>query len=396
MVSVDEAVDILLEKVNIERIIEEKNIKDIYGYIVAEDIVSDINIPPFDRSPYDGYCFCADENKKRYEVVQTIYAGDIGGKIESGECAAIMTGAAIPDGADTVIKKEDVKYIDGFIEFECDIKKGRNIVLCGEDVSKGEKIIVKGDIVDSGSIGVLAYAGIEKIKVFKRLSATIINTGSEVINPGNKYENGKIYNAGGYILYSKLKSYRVDVSDIVLCEDDIEKISDTIEKNMISSDIVITTGGVSVGDKDFMPEVIEKVGAKIIFRNVDIRPGGLCIAAVKNNKLIMCLSGNPTAAVSVFDSVISEFLNVTSGKGKKKKTQAIFKGRFDKNSKRDRYINGYAYIDDTKLYVRANDDCSRKARMFSGIKSNCTIRIKSGTKPVDGDIVDIIPFPEFI
>ena len=282
---------------------ETVSLNDADGRVVYEDIFSEENIPPFARSPFDGYALiasdtsnAANDNPVSLRITEEIPAGSVAKKnIVSGSAAKILTGAPIPDGADLVIKYEDVDFDDRTITVYRPYAPG-NICPEGEDIKKGTRIACKGQIISYALIGILAGLGITELKVYKIPEAALISTGSELLDVTEKLTPGKIRNSSVYTLRSLLSASHIKAEIKGIVKDSEEEICDSILRELKSHDTVITTGGVSVGDYDFIPRVVENLGADTLFWKIRMKPGGSILVARLDKKLIFCLSGNPAAA----------------------------------------------------------------------------------------------------
>ena len=317
-------------------------------------------------------------------------------EVTSKTAVRIMTGAPIPKGATAVIKQEDVTLIDdNFIILNKVLKDDENICVKGEDISKGKLLVNKGKKLDFADIGIIASTGIEKIKVYKLPKIALISTGDEVIDVEEKLIPGKIFNSNKYSIISRIKEldydiqYSTHVKDI---ENQIEKCINSISNDM---DIIITTGGVSVGEKDLLNKAIDNINGKRLFWKVKMKPGSAVLCSKVNNALVISLSGNPTAALTAFELFVKTSLEKMCGydEVKVKREKAILCNDFTKKSPQRRFIRARAEIEDGKQVAYITQIKSGNGILSSNLNSNCMIEVQSGCEGLKaGEIVDIIKF----
>ncbi len=273
--------------------------------VLAEDIYARFSVPHFDRSPFDGWAFrgedtltASEEKPVRLRVIEEIPAGR-GPKLEitSGTAAKILTGAPMPKGADATIKYEDTDFQDGFAVFTRPVSPNTNIVRAGEDLPEGARVAVKGSRITPAVLGAAAGLGYDKLKVYVRPKVAVFSTGSELLMPGEALEAGKIYNSNNFTICGALQKAGVEAESTGIVPDDLDKIAEKLALALESCDAVVTTGGASTGDYDFAVRSAEAAGARLLFDKVDMKPGGSMMAAEKNGKLYLGLSGSPAAAL---------------------------------------------------------------------------------------------------
>ena len=308
----NEARDIIIDRV--KPVSSEKiALSESGGRISAQNITAKINVPPFDRSPYDGYAFIAEDTPAKLQIIEEISAGSVPSfPVKSGQAAKIMTGAIIPEGADSVIPYEDTEFTDSEVVINQACKSGKNIIRAGEDVKIGDTLLHAGDFIDAGRAGLAASQGITQLEVYRQPVIGLISTGSELQEAGELQE-GKIYNTSRYSFESALKLSGFTPKFIGITKDDENEIAGMINNALSSCDALIITGGVSAGDYDRMPQSLEISGAEIIVRDVELKPGGKCIYAIMNEKLICCLSGNPASALTNYYAVALPALKKLAG-----------------------------------------------------------------------------------
>ena len=283
-----------------------------HGRVLAQDVISRDNVPPFDKSPYDGYSFrsadaasASAEAPVTLRILEEIAAGSVPHfEVTEGTAVKILTGAPVPPGADAVVPFEYTKFTAEQVTVFSPIAPGSNVIKAGEDIRKGELLVKAGSYIDAGVIASLAAQNIPAPLVYRRPKVGILSTGSELTDVGTELAPGKIYDSNGYSLTSV-------ISDNCCCEplyygnvkDDLPSITAAVEKALSECDAVITTGGVSVGDYDLVPAALAELGAEIFCRKIDVKPGMACCYGTKGGKLICGLSGNPASAISNFNLI---------------------------------------------------------------------------------------------
>lgn len=391
-IDIEEGLNILND--NIKSLGYEKvHICNALGRTIAKDIHSTINNPPFDKSAMDGYAIKVSDNSK-LKVVGCIYAGDTySGEINEDKALKIMTGAPIPRGANAVVKKEDVVICGDHIILNKRLSQNSNICLLGEDIKIGDKLVIKNKKLDYADIGIIASSGIEYVEVYKKPRIGLINTGDELVEVGMTLPKGKIYNSNKYTIWSRIRELGYELSTIEYKDDNIEKIANRIESLSNKLDVIITTGGVSVGDKDFMGDVIKYIGGRVLFWKINMKPGSAILCSKYKDTLIISLSGNPSASLTTFELFVKPALNKLSGNGDVilNKEKAILLEGYNINSKLKRYVRGNYICNEKGQYVGFNQKKRGNGILSTALNSNCLIEIESSTERLEqGDIVNII------
>lgn len=358
-----------------------------------------MNNPPFNRSPLDGFTFnntdtigATKDNPIAFNVISEILAGDFCDKKNlSKEAFRIMTGAPIPDGCNCVIKQEDVIFNEETktLYVDRELKPFENFCFLGEDLKIDDLVIKQGEIITYNHIGVLASLGINTIKVLKKPKVGVLSLGSELTMPGKDLEKGKIYNSNLFTIVSKLKYLGVDgIIFPPMCDDSVS-VSNFISEELKNIDFLITTGGVSVGKKDIMHDVIKKLGANRLFWKINIQPGTPVLASEKDGKLILSLSGNPFASLVNFELLGRPVLSKLSSNAIKNTTlvEGVVRGGFNKKSSKRRFIRGY-FRDG---YIYLNDKKHSSGTISSLIGKNAIVEVLPGTPYLsEGDKVSVI------
>ncbi|PRX44828.1 molybdopterin molybdotransferase MoeA [Salegentibacter salegens] len=302
MISVEQAKKILAENSERGQIIEKK-LGECLGLILAENIYSPIDVPSFDNSAMDGYAMNFDENSRSWVVSNIIQAGDTSEiNIASGKAARIFTGAKIPKGTNTVIPQELIEVIEvDQIKYIGDkISSGSNVRLKGSQSKKNSLILEKGQIFGAGQIGLFASVGVSQVKVFATPKVGFIVTGNELKEPGTPLKDGEIYNSNGPMLEALLKESGVKQIKSYKAPDDKASLQKIIDQALSENDILLLSGGISVGDYDFVKDCLNAAKVEELFYKIKQRPGKPMFAGKKDKKMIFALPGNPASVHSCF------------------------------------------------------------------------------------------------
>lgn len=397
-ISLEEAINILRENVKPLEV-EEISLIDSVKRVLAEDIYSKIDNPPFNKSAMDGYAIVAEDSnyEEKINVIDKVFAGDVcTSTVNSKTAVRIMTGAPIPVGANAVIKQEDVTVCDnGSIILNKVIKEYENVCFKGEDIKKGSLLVKKNKKLDFADIGIIASSGINKVKVYKKPRIALISTGDEVIDINDELVSGKIYNSNKYTIISRISELGYSINNIKHIRDMDGEIGSYIDKISKDVDLVITTGGVSVGEKDLLNKSIDKINGKRLFWKVKMKPGSAVLCSIVNNALIISLSGNPTAALTSFELFVKPSLDRLSGKESMEivREKAILCDDFTKKSPQRRFIRAKSVIEDGRQLVYITQVKNGNGILSSNLNSNCMIELEAGNEGVkSGSLVNIIKF----
>ncbi|GHS95312.1 molybdopterin molybdenumtransferase MoeA [Synergistales bacterium] len=348
-ISPDEARDALTEQA-IRLTAECLPLTAALGRVNAKDVFASHNVPPFRRSPFDGYALLASDtenaserNPAVLEIIEEIPAGkEPKREVTSGKASKILTGAPVPVGADAVVKFEEVIFTDTQVKIPFKLQPERNIIGVGEDVTKGKLLVSAGGRLSAPMLGVLAGQGICKVEVYRKPAVTVFSTGAELAEPGQELRRAQIYNSNTYSIGAYIAEMGCDVIFGRTVEDDPVEIAAVLERAFASSDLTVTTGGVSVGDYDFVPEAVNRLGFSVIFRKVRFKPGGSMMAAVKDGKVLLALSGNPSAAVTGLLYVAAPYIRMLCGRKDvlPKTLEAALDKPLEKKSPKTRFLCG--------------------------------------------------------
>ena len=301
MIDFEEAFDIVLSRAEILGV-KRVPLTESIGCVLAEDIKSGFDIPQFYKSAMDGYAVISEDIVKapvNLKCVGEISAGKIyNGRLNNGECVKIMTGSPVPEGADAVVMIENtsINFETKMVEVKKPVCKWENVCLKGESVKAGDVVLKKGTILMAPEVALIASTGKKEVMVYKKPEIAILSTGNELIEPGARYEYGKIYNSNGSMICALLLSVGMSPVYLGIATDDEKSLFDKINAGL-QSDMLIISGGVSMGDYDLVPVMLKKCGVEKDFHKVAIKPGKPTFFGHLGRTLVFGLPGNP---VSVF------------------------------------------------------------------------------------------------
>lgn len=308
-ISVNAAIDII--KKQIKPLINQQTVilPNALGKTLAEDVISPINVPVYQNSAMDGYAFNFDSfNSQKVPVdgnrelinIGTSFAGTpFDGELSEGQCVRIMTGAKIPQNADTVIEQEKVTLKDNVIVINSDVRKGQNVRHIGEDIAKDSVVLSTGQALGAAQMGVLASLGLASLKIKRPVRVAIFSSGDEIRSIGESLQGSQIYDSNRYTISGMLKDLGVEVIDLGVIPDNREAISQALIQGALEADMVITSGGVSVGDADYIKQCLDELG-QIYFSKLHLKPGRPLTFGHINNTHFFGLPGNPVAVMVTF------------------------------------------------------------------------------------------------
>lgn len=372
---------------------------------LGKPLVADHDVPPFDRSPYDGFAVRSEDTADAtsdspvfLEVIDEIGAGQVSPfRVGKMEAIRIMTGAAIPEGADCVVMLELVheEKRDGktFIAIKRPFQKHDNISFKGEDAKKGQPLIEEGIQINPGVKALLATFGYAKVPVVKPPVVGVLATGSELLNVDEELVPGKIRNSNLYMIASQIERAGGKVKTYGQCADDVDSVLNAVKTAYKECDIVITTGGVSVGDFDYLPEIYRQMKAEVLFNKIAMRPGSVTTAAVLNGKMLFGLSGNPSACYVGFELYVRPLIRywLHSSKPYLRQGKAFLQSEFPKANPFSRFVRSRVfYGEDGKLHVKPVG--LDKSNVVTSLAwSDCLMVLPGGTRGFgSGDLVDVL------
>ncbi|HEY4554743.1 MAG TPA: gephyrin-like molybdotransferase Glp [Bacillaceae bacterium] len=380
------------------------SLDDCDGRYLAEPLYADHDVPPFNRSPYDGFALRAEDTEDvsrdkpaTFEVVDEIAAGQVSKKLLGNRQAIrIMTGAQIPEGADCVIMLELVKESElegrSAITVQRTLQPGDNISFKGEDTQKGNLLIERGVSINPGIKALLATFGYSRVPAAKKPVVGIIATGSELLRPEDDLVPGKIRNSNGYMIESQAIRAGAEYKRYGAYADKIEDLLETVKMAIQECDIIITTGGVSVGDYDFLPEIYRLLGARLLFNKIAMRPGSVTSCAELGGTMLFGLSGNPSACYVGFELFVRPYIRywLHSDKPYLQHVTGTLMRDFPKPNPFSRFVRAKIHYKDGKL-MASPVGLDKSGVVTSLAWADSLIVLPGGTRGYSaGDKVDIL------
>ncbi len=388
----------LLFALPVHPVVEQIDLAQSYDRVLAEDIFAEENVPPFAKAPLDGYALrgedtasASPEHPVTLQITEEIAAGGVPHiALTEGYAAKILTGAPVPAGSNAVVRFEETEFTEKTVTFTSPVKPNSNIVPEGDDIQVGRKIAARGEQITPPIAGMLAALGYDKVPVYKKPFITIISTGSELSPEAGPLQPGKIRNSSYHLLRGYLEQVGAQVSASSLVVDNVDAIADCLTRALEQSDMVVTTGGVSVGDYDLMLAATEKIGANRLFWKVRFRPGGTMLAAEKDGKLILGLSGNPASASLALHLIGIPFVKKLAGRPAQvpQRIRVELLDPIRKDSPYGRLVRGSLVFQDGKSCFRLVDSQGNGA-LSSLLGCNLIADIPADTPPLPaGTVVD--------
>ena len=367
--------------------------------VLAEDIVSSLNVPTATNSAMDGYALHGKDIPQngtlKIKVIGTAFAGkpyqDI---VKQGECVRIMTGAVMPDTTDTVIIQEHVERIDDEILIDSETKQGSNVRQAGEDIAIDDVVLEKGTRIRSADIGVIASLGIAEVKVTRKLRIAFFSTGDELCSIGEELKDGNIYDSNRYTLFGMLSELNVEIMDMGVIRDNREDLQKAFENAATQADVIITTGGVSVGEADFVKEMLQETGT-VNFWKVAMKPGRpLAFGRIKAAHFFG-LPGNPVSVMVTFSQFVKPALRHLMAETQ---TQTITMqvpciSKLKKKPGRVEYQRGILERDENNQWQVKKTGAQGSGILRSMSQANCFIILPTESGSIEpGAIVEVQPF----
>lgn len=386
----------ILSLVNTVSEIEACKIENAYGRVLAEHIISPVNVPQYTNSAMDGYAIRSDDvDRDSYQVVAEVMAGHAYNQpLQVGQAVKIMTGAPTPRNGDTVVMREQASQEGDKVTFNgANIKAGQNVRQAGEDLAIGSDVFTAGTRLASPEMGMIASLGFGEANVFRKLKVAVFSTGDEVQAPGTEQKANSIYDSNRFTIMGMLEKLGCEILDFGILEDNEQLMIEALENASAQADVVMTSGGVSVGDADYIKLALDKLG-QIDFWRINMRPGRPLAFGQINNKPFFGLPGNPVAVMVSFINFVEPALRKMQGEQgwKPLKVNAIATENLRSRQGRTEFSRGIYELDDTgRLTVRTT------GKQGSGIlrsmsEANCLIEISPAIDTVKaGESVTIIP-----
>ncbi len=378
---------------------EKVSLIESYGRTLGEDVIADHDVPHFDRSPYDGFAIRAEDTKEasssnpiQFEVIGEIGAGFVfTEEVKEFQAVRIMTGAAIPEGCNAVVMLE---LTEGFEENEKiymvlkrSFSSGDNISFKGEDVNQNSILVKKGTVINPGVAALLATFGYSSVHVIKQPVIGIVTTGSELLEVHEQLKLGKIRNSNSYMIAAQIERAGGVVQYYGQFADDLETCYNTVKKAMKEVDILITTGGVSVGDYDYLPAIHKRLQANVLFNKIAMRPGSVTTVAEVEGKLLFSLSGNPSACYVGCELFVRPVIRTYLYKKNPHvfRAEAILQKDFPKANPFTRFVRGKVEIVDGTLQA-IPVGLDKSSAISSLAEANAFIVLPGGTRGFEAGI----------
>jgi len=375
-------------------------IRDCLGRISSEAVISPINVPGHANSAMDGFAVAgaslpADGIVELNEI-GTAYAGKIfNGVCRENECVRIMTGAVIPEGTDTVIMQEQVEQLDNqTIRIGADHRAGENVRAAGEDIKLGEPVLQRGSKINPADLGILASLGIGTLKVIRKPIVAFFSTGDELVSIDKPLEKGEIHDSNRYTLHGMLSQLKVDILDMGVIRDEPEAIRAGLLDAAKKADMIITTGGVSVGEADYIKPVLDEIG-QTEFWKIAIKPGRPLTFGSIGDSIFMGLPGNPVAVMVTFSLFVTHAIRTLAGAPFSEAPLLKVRSLQDMRKKpgRSEYLRGIVSRDKDNEWQVEKTGMQGSGILSSMSRANCFIVLPAENDGVKkGDVVDILLF----
>lgn len=390
-----------LEQVNTIQSQQSLPLRQALGRVLAEDIVSSVDVPPYTNSAMDGYALVHDDlttDPTTLRCVGSAFAGQpFTGRINPGDCVRIMTGAILPAGCDTVIMQEEAEVNDQQISFHGQHQPGQNVRLAGEDIHYGQTVLCQGRRINAADLGLLASLGIGEIRVFRKLRVAFFSTGDELKSLGETLNPGDIYDSNRYTLFAMLRQAGAEVLDMGVVKDNPDALRAALQSAASNADLVITSGGVSVGEADYIKALLAELG-QINFWKIAMKPGRPLAFGHIGKTPFFGLPGNPVSVMVTFYQFVLPALQKMAGEDGSASLllPAIAAAPIRKRPGRFEFQRGVMATVDGKLSVRMTGE-QGSGILSSMSQANCFILLDEDCDGIAaGDSVTIQPFAGLI
>ncbi len=395
MLSVEEAVARLCSHARpTDKNIESVAVDQSLGRVSAESVRASVNVPPADNSAMDGYAFCfeeAAEQRFQLPISQRIPAGIVPETLRKNTAARIFTGAELPERADTVVPEEACTEDNAVVTIDSSVRFRQHVRLRGQDITCGDIILRRGTGIKPEHMGLLSSVGLQRLSVYRPLRVAIFSTGDELVDPGEKLQAGQIYNSNRSLLMGSISSLGMEPIDIGSVPDNIEATTEALQNASDNADVIISAGGISVGEEDHVRHAVEQLG-EVDFWRVAIKPGKpLAFGRVADIPFIG-LPGNPASVFVTFVVLAKPFLLASQGVESTEPVIAQARALFERSGEsREVYLRGNLTTAEGQVCVDIHPNQS------SGVLSSVTwgnvlVKQRAGEKIAYDDFVDVLPY----
>jgi molybdopterin molybdotransferase len=393
MLSVNEAVTILLDSSKLLVDGGKTDLMEAAGRTLVCDLIAPIDVPPADNSAMDGYAIRFDDwsdDSTAILLSQRITAGSVPAELKPGSAARIFTGAEVPPGADTVVMQEHCEEADGAVRILKLPATGANIRRRGQDLFSGQKVLSAGQRLRAQDLGLAASLGIAKVEVYRRLRVAVLSTGDELREPGEDIQPGQIYNSNRYTMISQLAAWGFEVVDLGIARDEPGAVREMLLRAAEQADVIISSGGVSVGEEDHVKAVVESLGAIDLWR-IAVKPGKPFAFGQVRGVPFIGLPGNPVSVFVTLLVIARPYLFACQGMAETAVNAVPHKALFDKKaSQREDYLRVRATDAGVELFPNQSSGV-----LFSTTWGDGLVRQKVGEEITEGALVDFMPYAVF-
>jgi molybdopterin molybdotransferase len=394
LVSVEQAISNILQQANAVDQVETVDLLASRGRVLAEDIQSPINVPGYDNSAMDGYAVISADCRSgvsRLNVTQRIAAGQVGDTLLTGQAARIFTGAPIPAGADAVVMQEKTETMEGQVVIQEQVRAGQNIRRAGEDIARGSVILSAGHQIRPQDMGLLASVGSAAFRVKRRLKVAVFFTGDEIVTPGEPLAAGQIYNSNRYTLNGLLAASGCELIDLGIVPDSLDATMQVLKQAASDADLVMTSGGVSVGEEDYVRIALEQLGELMLWR-IAMKPGKPVAFGRVNDALFIGLPGNPVSVFTTFLIFARPLIRKLQGCTQLIPASLKIKANFDWPA-----VDREEYLRVRLTTIGGDTVLERYPHQGSGVLSSASwadglVKVPIGREIQPGDPVEYIPF----
>ncbi len=400
MLSVAQALEHIRANIHPIEGFEQRALRDALGRTLAADILSPLDVPPQPNSAMDGYALrAADVDSAPLRLIGTALAGHpFAGTVGAGQAVRIMTGAALPDGADTVVMQEQARRDGDTVLINHTPLRGEHVRQAGEDIASGQTVLAQGRVVTPADLGLLASLGIAEVRVARRLRVAFFSTGDELRSLGEPLAEGQIYDSNRYTLFGMLQRLNVEIIDMGVVRDSREAIADAFRQAAAVADVLLTSGGVSVGDADFVKETLDSLG-QVNFWKIAMKPGKPLAFGRLQNTVFFGLPGNPVSSMATFYQIVQPTLRQLMGQTATPplRLRVPCASALKKSPGRADYQRGILEYDaGGRLVVRSTGPQGSHV-LSSMSRANCFIILPAETGNIEaGNEVEVEPFAGLI